>query len=92
MLSGTRFASRVLVKTDDIHDSIIANYSPVLVASAGLEDAANKLLELYPDDPALGSPFNTGNETFGFPSGYKREAAIVEFGHPHLVMLFINEV
>ena len=86
MFSGTVFASHNLVSTADIYASIIANYSPPLVSPAVLQGAANRLLELYPDIPALGSPFNTGNETFGLPSGYKREAAIVEFHLPHLVI------
>ena len=64
---------------DDIHDTLIANYSPPIVNPAVLENAVNKLLELYPDDPSLGSPFNTGSETFGLPSGFKRLSAIVEF-------------
>ena len=34
-------------------------------------------MQLYPDDPALGSPFGTGNETFGISSQYKRVAAIM---------------
>ena len=36
-----------------------------------------KILTLYPDDPALGSPFGTGNETFGAGAAYKRAAAII---------------
>ncbi|KAJ7215194.1 triacylglycerol lipase [Mycena rebaudengoi] len=32
---------------------------------------------LYPDVPALGSPFGTGNETWGFNSEYKRAAALL---------------
>lgn len=36
-----------------------------------------ELLRLYPDDPALGSPFGTGNETFGAGAQYKRGAAIL---------------
>lgn len=42
------------------------------------ESMVDKILELYPDDPALGIPLNTGNERFadhGFQ--YKRAAAIV---------------
>jgi hypothetical protein len=81
------FTSHSLLTTADIDASIIANYSPPLVSLAVLQDAANTLLELYPDIPALGSPFNTGNETFGLPTGYKREAAIVEFGFSHLHFL-----
>ncbi|ORX34047.1 Alpha/Beta hydrolase protein [Kockovaella imperatae] len=32
--------------------------------------------EYYPNIPALGSPFGTGNETFGLPPQYKQLAAI----------------
>ncbi|KAK0194626.1 Alpha/Beta hydrolase protein [Armillaria mellea] len=33
-------------------------------------------LALYPDDPAAGSPYNTGNETFGLSPIYKKCAAL----------------
>ncbi|KAF9269879.1 esterase 1 [Marasmius fiardii PR-910] len=33
-------------------------------------------IDLYPDIPSLGSPFGTGNNTFGLSDGYKRSAAI----------------
>ena len=36
-----------------------------------------EILQLYPDDPALGSPFGTGNETFGLNPEFKREAAVM---------------
>ena len=86
MFLGTIFSSRSLLTTADINATIIANFSPPIVNPTVLQNAANKLLELYPDVPALGSPFNTGNNTFGLPSGYKREAAMVEFGLSHLVI------
>lgn len=35
------------------------------------------MLKLYPDVAALGSPFGTGNETFGLSSQFKRASAIV---------------
>ncbi|KAF5319137.1 hypothetical protein D9758_018624 [Tetrapyrgos nigripes] len=35
-------------------------------------------LALYPNIPSLGSPFNTGNETFGLDPEYKRSAAQAE--------------
>jgi hypothetical protein len=44
--------------------------------SLQLDDAVDKLLQLYPDIPALGSPFDTGNETFGLSSQFKRAAAL----------------
>ena len=42
--------------------------------SAALQDALATLLDLYPNDLALGSPFGTGNDTFGLGSEYKRIA------------------
>ena len=36
----------------------------------------DRLLELYPDNPALGSPFGTGNETFGKTATWKRAVAM----------------
>ncbi|EEB91474.1 hypothetical protein MPER_10156, partial [Moniliophthora perniciosa FA553] len=62
--------------TENLRNSIIVNLSPPRVSSQELASAAERLTELYPDIPALGSPFNTGNETFGLPSGYKRFAAL----------------
>lgn len=34
-----------------------------------------RVSELYPDEPSLGSPFGTGNSTFGLPQIFKRLAA-----------------
>jgi len=65
--------------TELIESIIIANFSPPAVAFVSedqLVDAVAKLLEIYPDIPALGSPFNTGNDTFGLSPGYKRAAAL----------------
>ncbi|KAH6896262.1 triacylglycerol lipase 3 [Coprinopsis sp. MPI-PUGE-AT-0042] len=53
--------------------------SPLLATSLDpvkLNKTIDRLLELYPDIPALGSPFGTGNETFGLPSIYKRTSAL----------------
>ncbi|TXT13270.1 hypothetical protein VHUM_00637 [Vanrija humicola] len=36
-----------------------------------------KVLKAYPDDPALGSPYGTGNNTFGLPSTWKRATSIL---------------
>ncbi|OBZ77975.1 Lipase 2 [Grifola frondosa] len=54
-------------------------YSPVLFTlpqPPELVETATALLALYPNDPALGSPYNTGNDTFGFAPSWKRVAAI----------------
>lgn len=34
-----------------------------------------EVAKLYPNDPQVGSPFGTGNQTFGFPAKFKRLAA-----------------
>ena len=62
--------------TGDISDIVISLSSPPIVAPSVLEDVAKNISRLYPDIPALGSPFGTGNETFGFSSEYKQIAAI----------------
>ncbi|KIY31433.1 carboxylesterase [Cryptococcus gattii E566] len=35
-----------------------------------------ELITVYPNDPSLGSPFGTGNETFGLDSSFKQFAAL----------------
>ncbi|KAJ3838824.1 esterase 1 [Lentinula raphanica] len=65
--------------TEVISDMIIANFSPPVfpfVSEGQLQGAVTQLLDLYPDIPALGSPFNTGNDTFGLSPGYKRVSAM----------------
>jgi carboxylesterase type B len=78
---GTGFAGNPATITNETaQQSLLFSYSPSLVGNLGpdaLVDATNKILDLYPDNPALGSPFNTGNETFGFDKGFKRVAAIL---------------
>lgn len=45
----------------------------------GIDDteSVESLLTLYPDDLAAGSPYGTGNETFGRSAEYKRAASIL---------------
>ena len=38
--------------------------------------AVTELLKFYPTDPAAGSPYGTGNETFGKAAQYKRLASV----------------
>lgn len=80
---GTLFTSHSLNLSEaDIRADIITGDSPPLVNPHQLQNAADKLLELYPDVPALGSPFNTGDNLFGLPSSFKREAAMGESTTP----------
>ncbi|KIL63619.1 hypothetical protein M378DRAFT_660840 [Amanita muscaria Koide BX008] len=61
---------------DEIVQGITANYSPPVVSPQTLQSHIQTLLQLYPDIPGLGSPYNTGNNTFGLSSVYKQFAAI----------------
>jgi acetylcholinesterase len=53
-----------------------ANYTPSPLGPGALTSGLDKVMSLYPDNPSAGSPFNTGNETFGLGPGLKRGFAI----------------
>lgn len=75
---GTEFIPRPLPSPFDPAKFLLAATIPwPHQATPQLEQDIDRLLALYPDDPALGSPFGTGNETFGLGSEYKRMAALV---------------
>ncbi|RDB17237.1 Lipase 2 [Hypsizygus marmoreus] len=73
---GTVFTPRTINSSIKFRDAIIANFSPPFTTPFDLRHSVDRLFKLYPDVPALGSPFNTGNETFGLSSVYKQAAAI----------------
>ncbi|KAJ7700405.1 esterase 1 [Mycena rosella] len=73
---GTILFNPATNSSNEILALFIAMNTPS-VSPAILQSSVEKLLQLYPDIPELGSPFNTGNETFGLSSQYKRAAAIV---------------
>ncbi|KAE9397249.1 esterase 1 [Gymnopus androsaceus JB14] len=78
---GTIFTQPSYNYTTELIESVImANFSPPAVESVSesqVKKAAAQLVALYPDIPALGSPFNTGNDTFGLSPGYKRATAVI---------------
>ncbi|EAU89349.2 lipase I [Coprinopsis cinerea okayama7 len=47
-----------------------------LVAPSRAARVSDRILELYPDVPALGSPYGTGDELWGLPSIYKRASSL----------------
>ncbi|KAI5122702.1 hypothetical protein M0805_009755 [Coniferiporia weirii] len=73
---GTTFTPPAVNSTAEIQEQLIFNTSPPIVSSAEQEKVINEILVLYPDIPALGSPYGTGNETFGLSSEFKRVASI----------------
>jgi len=74
--SGTTFISRTINSEKEVYDFIVATFSPPIVSPWLLDNVVKNILCLYPDIPALGSPFGTGNETFGLSSVFKQTAAI----------------
>ncbi|CAK5266236.1 unnamed protein product [Mycena citricolor] len=72
---GTFFTPTLMNSSAEINATMIAGRSPG-PSPAELQASICRILELYPDDPSLGSPLGTGNETFGLSSQYKRYAAI----------------
>ncbi|KAK7040304.1 hypothetical protein VNI00_009772 [Paramarasmius palmivorus] len=74
---GTVFTPTTIATEDELREILVANFTVFPGSSSpNLDDAVNTILKLYPDIPALGSPYNTGNETFGLGTQYKRLAAI----------------
>jgi acetylcholinesterase len=74
---ATFFVSPYINSENTIIEYLVSNFS-TSETKVALEIAAERLLELYPDDPARGCPFNTGNDTFGLSRQYKRAAAICD--------------
>lgn len=79
--TGTIFVSTGLNATTDTDLVNLLSVRDVPFAGGdpppNFSQAAQELLQLYPDNPAAGSPFGSGNNTFGFNPEYKRLAAVV---------------
>ncbi|KAI9448172.1 esterase 1 [Lactarius indigo] len=73
---ATKFLQRDF-QTEDITIWLNANFTPSPFGPDVLRTGLDKLLSLYPDDPSAGSPFGTGNQTFGTGPGFKRGNAII---------------
>ncbi|KAF7356201.1 Carboxylic ester hydrolase [Mycena venus] len=75
---GTLFVDTSVTTVDDLRVYIASQLPGINPESnpAQMNATIDRMLELYPDDPALGSPFGTGNETFGLSKEWKRGAAI----------------
>ncbi|PPQ87065.1 hypothetical protein CVT25_000045 [Psilocybe cyanescens] len=73
---GTIVIDQRTNSTEEIRNFILNFISPSLVSPEEVNRTIDTILDLYPDIPALGSPFGTGNNTFGLSSQYKRLSAI----------------
>ncbi|KAJ7206504.1 extracellular triacylglycerol lipase precursor [Mycena pura] len=72
---GTLFVPTTINSTEEVDEQITAMFTPS-VSPTILSNSVETVLKLYPDVPALGAPFNTGNQTFGLSSQFKRASAI----------------
>ncbi|KAL0065244.1 hypothetical protein AAF712_007755 [Marasmius tenuissimus] len=84
-IAGTNLDEGTFIITKDpnmdygdrnLRSVLLGELSPPDVTREILNDTIDRILDWYPDIPALGSPYNTGNETFGLPRGYKRWTSI----------------
>ncbi|KIJ28223.1 hypothetical protein M422DRAFT_189998, partial [Sphaerobolus stellatus SS14] len=74
---GPLFTPQNIDSTQTVRERTIANYTPPAITAQVLNTSVDQLLAHYPvGDPALGSPFNTGNETFGLSPVYKPASVI----------------
>ncbi|KJA24904.1 hypothetical protein HYPSUDRAFT_76245 [Hypholoma sublateritium FD-334 SS-4] len=74
---GTLFVPQDVTAPDQITQFLTQFTTPTtLVSPLALAATLEEVLNLYADVPALGSPFGTGNNTFGLAPEYKRFAAI----------------
>ncbi|KAJ7507037.1 extracellular triacylglycerol lipase precursor [Mycena galericulata] len=82
---GTQFlledTTLIVNTTEGVKETYVSQYSPPVPPETmeTLEAAVDTLLKLYPIIPALGSPYDTGNNTFGLGPEYKRSSAIYEY-------------
>jgi hypothetical protein len=77
---GTYFANTSISTESQLYETLLQWTQPTDLStapSAQLNQTINTILQLYPNDPSVGSPFNTGNETFGLSPIFKQEAAIL---------------
>ena len=55
-----------------------ANATPSPLGADALRAGMDRVMSLYSRDPSAGSPYGTGNQTFGTGTGYKWGAAVRE--------------
>lgn len=73
---GTFFVTTTINSSTEVREWVHDNYTSAALPMAEFAADVDRILELYPDNPALGAPFGTGNNTFGLSASFKRQAAI----------------
>ena len=77
---GTVFSPQSIASNSDIQNLLINATSPTLpTTSPSTQNAyVQGLIDIYPENPSLNSPFNTGNETFGLSPSWKKYNSLCE--------------
>ncbi|KAI0068784.1 esterase 1 [Artomyces pyxidatus] len=73
---GTAFAPTGISTQSALSSYFASNYTPSPLGPFALDAAIAGIFALYPDIPSLGSPYGTGNNTFGLPAEFKHAASI----------------
>ncbi|KAF5340692.1 hypothetical protein D9611_007311 [Ephemerocybe angulata] len=74
---GTLFSIQEPLTEEAIKDTLVAQYFPAATTDQELNKTVDALLKLYPADPAVGSPYGTGEVLFSLPASYKRVASLM---------------
>lgn len=74
--TGTLFADPSIVNDTGVKNFIYGAFDLQERPPPVQQEITNGLLERYPNIAALGSPYDTGNNTFGLSSEWKRTAAL----------------
>ncbi|KAF5310340.1 hypothetical protein D9611_012068 [Ephemerocybe angulata] len=73
---GTIFASQQALSEQGLEAMLLELHSPPTTTARELNSTLKRILELYPEDPIVGSPYGTGTELFGLPPSYKRTGSL----------------
>ncbi|QRW13402.1 carbohydrate esterase family 10 protein [Ceratobasidium sp. AG-Ba] len=74
---GTVFLNGTSMNTEQDIINWLTVRLPGLYFGMSNVTAIQELLKLYPTDPAVGSPYGTGNDTFGQGAQYKRASSVL---------------
>lgn len=76
-MAPEQFALPPTFDGQSVKDTLFANFTPSAFGPPEeIADVAGRLIQLYPNVPALDSLYNTGNETFGLSRPFKQAAVI----------------
>uniref|UniRef100_A0A0W0FT63 Carboxylic ester hydrolase n=1 Tax=Moniliophthora roreri TaxID=221103 RepID=A0A0W0FT63_MONRR len=92
---GSMAAPQDITGPDETRQGLYAVFAPSPAGDEALQNAIAELMDIYTDDPSVGCPFGTGNQTFGLNPEYKRFASLfsdlIEHSERRLFASKLNE-